>query len=77
MILSELVSESSIQGNFFSAGETTNCDSLMETIDSINASIGGEALKFASSGLEQKWKMRQGMRSPLYTSRWNELREVV
>ena len=76
VILSELVPESSIQGSFFSSHTTSQYNSLMETIDSINAGIGGEALKFASSGLDRKWKMRQGMRSPLYTSRWNELKEV-
>ena len=77
VILSEFVPESSIQGNFFSSDYTPRDRLLMETIDSINASLGNDALKFASSGLERKWTMRQGMRSPFYTSKWNELREVT
>ncbi|MFX6182782.1 DUF4113 domain-containing protein [Acinetobacter baumannii] len=30
-------------------------------------------LKFASSGTTRNWKMRQELRSPRYTSRWEEI----
>lgn len=77
VILSDFVPEGSIQGTFFSSHNSKQSDLLMSTIDNINASIGSDALKFASSGLDRKWKMQQNMRSPLYTSKWNELREVI
>ena len=54
----------------------TNKRYLMDTMDNINFSMRNDMLKFASSGLSRNWKMRQELRSPRYTSRWEELREV-
>lgn len=48
----------------------------MEQIDNINFSMRDDAVKFASSGTKQNWKMRKQFHSPRYTTRWNELFEV-
>jgi len=48
----------------------------MNMMDNINFSMRDDILKFAASGTERNWKMRQELRSPRYTSRWDELREV-
>jgi DNA polymerase V len=45
----------------------------MEAVDNINFSMRGDILKFAASGTTRNWKMRQEMRSPRYTTRWEEL----
>jgi DNA polymerase V len=75
VMLSGLVPDSSIQGNLFS--EHTNENRLlMSMIDNINFSMRDDVLKFASSGTSRDWKMRQELRSPRYTTRWEELREV-
>jgi DNA polymerase V len=76
VMLSGIVPDASIQGNLF-VKETTNCGrKLMDMIDNINFSQRDDILKFAASGLKRNWKMRQEMRSPRYTSRWDELCEV-
>jgi len=48
----------------------------MQMIDNINFSQRDDILKFAASGTGRNWKMRQELRSPRYTTRWNELCEV-
>jgi DNA polymerase V len=76
VMLSGIVPDTSIQGNLFLPG-TTNCGrKLMDMIDNINLSQRDDVLKFAASGTDRNWKMRQELRSPRYTTRWNELFEV-
>lgn len=74
VILSDIVPETVIQGNLFAqAPDNTKARALMEAIDNINFSMRGDILKFAASGTTRNWKMRQEMRSPRYTTRWEEL----
>jgi DNA polymerase V len=76
VMLSGIVPDSSIQGNLF-LSENSNCGrKLMDVIDNINFSQRDDILKFAASGLSRDWKMRQELRSPRYTTRWEELFEV-
>ena len=76
VMLSGLVPDDSIQGNLFKP-EAKNCErKLMDIIDNINFSQRDDVLKFAASGTTKDWKMRQELRSPRYTTRWEELFEV-
>lgn len=75
VMLSGLVPDNSIQGNLFN--EASNDQRLlMSMIDNINFSMRNDILKFASSGTTRDWKMRQELRSPRYTTRWEELKKV-
>ena len=76
VMLSGIVPDISIQGNLF-LSENKNCErKLMDMIDNINFSQRDDVLKFAASGTTRDWKMRQELRSPRYTTRWDELYEV-
>ena len=76
VMLSGIVPDISIQGNLF-LSENKNCErKLMDMIDNINFSQRDDVLKFAASGTMRDWKMRQELRSPRYTTRWDELYEV-
>jgi DNA polymerase V len=76
VMLSGIVPDESIQGNLFQP-ETKNCErKLMDMIDNINFSQRDDVLKFAASGTSRDWKMRQELRSPRFTTRWEELFEV-
>lgn len=76
VMLSGIVPDNSIQGNLFLSA-TKNCErKLMDMIDNINFSQRDDVLKFAASGTTRDWKMRQELRSPRYTTRWDELYEV-
>jgi|SRR5690348_104264 len=77
VMLSGIVPDTSIQSNLFLPPQQNNKRFLMEALDNINFSMRDDVVKFAASGLTRDWKMRKEFRSPRYTSRWNELREVV
>jgi DNA polymerase V len=76
VILSGLEPDQSIQSNLFVPRPKNEHRYLMNMIDNVNFSMRDDVLKFASSGTEKNWKMRQDLRSPRYTTRWKELREV-
>lgn len=76
VMLSGIVPDTTLQGNLFVPASKNNGRMLMDMMDNINFSMRDDMLKFAASGTARNWKMRQEMRSPRYTSRWDELKEV-
>jgi DNA polymerase V len=49
---------------------------LMQTMDSINQRMGKDAVFLAGAGIAKKWHMKQGNKTPCYTTEWNELAVV-
>ncbi len=76
VMLSGIIQDTSVQGDFFIHRSENNNRMLMSMMDNINFSMRDDVLKFAASGTKRNWKMRQEFRSPRYTSRWDELCEV-
>lgn len=76
VMLSGLVPDDSIQANLFADEQVNEQRLLMDMVDNINFSMRDDVIKFASSGTKRDWKMRQALRSPRYTTRWDELFEV-
>ena len=76
VMLSGLVPDASVQANLFVPASKNNNRMLMNAIDNINCAMRDNKVKFAAAGVTKNWKMRQEMRSPRYTTRWEELREV-
>ena len=75
-MLSGIVPDTSIQGNLFLPETKNNQRLLMNMIDNVNFSMRDDVLKFAASGTDRDWKMRQELRSKRYTTRWEELFEI-
>ena len=75
VMLSGIVPDKNIQGNLFNK-QNNETSILMNMVDNINFSMRDDILKFASSGTKKNWKMRQELRSPRYTTRWNEIKTV-
>ena len=73
VLLSGIVPDSSIQGNLFNPGAENKHRLLMSMMDNVNFAMRNDVLKFASSGSSRNWKMRQELRSPRYTTRWDEI----
>jgi DNA polymerase V len=48
----------------------------MSTLDNVNYAMRDDVIKFAALGTTQDWKMRMEMRSPRYTTRWDELFKI-
>lgn len=62
------------QGSLFAdSHDSAKSSRLMSALDGINARMGKGALKLASDGVAQRWRMKTGNRSPAYTSNWSEL----
>jgi DNA polymerase V len=76
VILSGLVPDNSIQANIFLSESGNRKKFLMEAVDNINFSQRDDIVKYVASGTARNWKMRQEMRSPRYTTRWDELYEI-
>ncbi|WP_026764314.1 Y-family DNA polymerase [Sediminibacterium salmoneum] len=77
VILSGLVPDESVQGNLFTDAVPQQNRKLMSAIDNINFAMRNDIVQFAAAGTKRNWKMRQELRSPRYTSRWDELRKVM
>ena len=55
----------------------TNTGNFIIKLRSINNfAMRNDTLKFAAAGTKRDWKMRQELRSPRYTTRWDELFEI-
>jgi DNA polymerase V len=74
VMLSKLVSKKECQSDLFSKkkgqGKSAN---LMTVLDQVNALMGKKMLAIAAEGVTQPWKMKQGNRSPRYTTSWDDL----
>jgi DNA polymerase V len=71
--LNDLSSVDAVQLDLLSPAVDPPDERLMEVIDSLNRRYGTGTIRFASEGIRQDWKMRSDLRSPRYTSRWDEL----
>ena len=74
--LSGIVPDNAIQSNLFEPAPNEKGRMLMSMMDNINFAMRNDVLKFAASGTSKDWKMRQELRSPRYTTRWEELFEI-
>ena len=45
----------------------------MTTVDSLNRTVGRGTTRFASEGVEHRWRGRRENVSPACTTRWEEL----
>lgn len=73
VMLSGIVPDATIQGNLFMSETKNNNRFLMSMLDNVNFAMRDDMVKFAASGTTRDWKMRQELRSPRYTTRWDEL----
>jgi len=49
----------------------------MRALDIVNRQFGRGTVTVATAGVAPAWRMKRGMCSPRYTTRWSELREVA
>lgn len=77
--LGELTTAQAQQQDMFQTGiNQEKSERLMQVLDSVNRKMGSATLKLASEGLQtnQAWRMKQQMKSPRYTTCWNDLLKV-
>ena len=71
--LNDLSSVDAVQLDLLSPAVDRHDERLMSVIDSLNRRYGSGTIRFASEGVRQDWKMRSDLRSPRYTTHWDEL----
>lgn len=76
VVLMGLVNAALAQPGLFSAPGKDN-DALMAALDRINGRWGRDTLRSAATGFLRPWQNRQAMKSPAYTTSWEELPVVV
>jgi len=73
VMLLDLIPASVEQKHLFVDSDQRPRDHLIDVVDRINRDHGPDTLFFGAQGVSREWKMRCGLRSPRYTTQWNEL----
>jgi DNA polymerase V len=77
VMLSEIVSIDGVQTDLFSTSQPSpKSSALMSAMDNINRKMGKESIKLASEGFSRPWKMKQGNKSPSYTTKWEDVPRI-
>lgn len=72
----DLVPETVLQANLFTAATDTKSRRLMEAMDNINQLIGKNTVRLAVQGYEQKHRLRADHLSPRYTTRMSDICKI-
>jgi DNA polymerase V len=75
ILLLDLVPAAAAQGQLFATGSADGgrADRLMASLDRLNRAPGRRAVRYAGELLGDRWQMRQRLKSPAYTTRWEQL----
>jgi DNA polymerase V len=76
VMLADLYPKALSQIDMFGFTDSIKEDERMKIIDEINRFHGRGSIKHAACGIDQFWQMLSQMKSPCYTTRWSELKEV-
>lgn len=76
IMLLDLIPTALEQGNLFVDIDHHHGDHLMNIMDRVNKDHGPDTLFLGTQGVAREWKMRCGLRSPRYTTQWDELLKV-
>ncbi|MHC4873433.1 MAG: Y-family DNA polymerase [Planctomycetota bacterium] len=80
VILLDIVSHNAVRAQkdlFYIAESEERKDNLMSALDRINLLWGRDTVYFASQGIARSWWLRADLRSPCYTTRWDQLPVAV
>lgn len=76
IMASALTSNKTLQADIFGEAETERKrESLMHTMDVINARMGKNTVRFSTCASKSfsNWQMKSAFRSPRYTTIWREI----
>ncbi len=74
VMLMDIAPADSMQQSLFGcetdSGKSTR---LMQALDSINRRLGQDTVFLAGAGIQKRWRMKRGNKSPGYTTNWEEI----
>ncbi|AVG17009.1 DNA polymerase V subunit UmuC [Chromobacterium vaccinii] len=73
IVLMEIGPRGVVQSDLFATPPDPRRQQLMQTMDAITRQFGRGTVRLASEDMTQRWRMRQDVRSPRYTTRLDEL----
>ncbi|MDA1001673.1 MAG: Y-family DNA polymerase [bacterium] len=76
VLLFDIAPARRVQEEMFDCPEHPRSDALMSALDALNSRMGRAAVRYGAEGFEATWRMKGEMRSPRYTTRWEELVRV-
>ena len=79
ILLYDLLSEDALQANLFDNTGLEAARSAMarlQAVDAINTRWGHQTLHYAAEDLSNAWQPKRALRSPRYTTNWEELPSV-
>ncbi|WP_447897728.1 DUF4113 domain-containing protein [Pseudomonas aeruginosa] len=77
VMLMNLASPGQVQADLFAPAPRPRSAALMATVDRINTNMGRGTVRLARVPALGGWSMKQELRSPGYTCRWDELPRVL
>lgn len=76
IMLLDLIPEGIQQVDMFSSNKNPKKEKLMSVVDEINLLMGRDTIQFCAEGINKAWKLKCNFRSPRYTTRLDELKQV-
>jgi DNA polymerase V len=76
VMLTGFVPVDKAQSSLFDSGDREKMAKITSIIDNINKQMGSETLFYAATGIQRQWQMKRNMKSPHYTTSWNDIPEV-
>ena len=72
----DIAPDSAIQQNMFDAVDREKQKKLMEVVDRLNSGFTRNNLSLAIQGARRKWKLKQELLSPCYTTRLSDVIKI-
>jgi DNA polymerase V len=76
IMLAGIVPSNRSQMSIFDTANREKMSKLTDVVDKINMEHGSATIIYASMGVKRAWHMKRDMKSPHYTTQWEQLPEV-
>jgi DNA polymerase V len=73
VVVSDLVSEKTVQSSVFDGKSAVRNKALMQVMDIVNQSLGKETVRMAVQGFEKPYRLKSEHLSPRYTTRFDQI----
>lgn len=77
VIITGIVPNTPLQTDLFDSVDREKQKRLLKTVDGLNGSLGSNKVRLASQGYGNKWKLKSEKLSPCYTTKLNDVIEVI